>query len=78
MTISVKVGSQWCPWCFDQCFEGRHDRYGRFDPWSVEVSEEEIDQYMPSRHWARARRDEVRYNIAFGVHIGTRRRGVRE
>ena len=72
MTTSVKVCSHWCPWCFDQCFEGRHDRFGRFDPWSVKVSEEEIDRWMPSRHWSWARRDEVRYNIAFGRHIGVR------
>lgn len=72
--ISVRVRSHWCSWCFDRCYEGWHSRDGRFDPWSVEVTEEEIDAALTRQYWPHGSRDRnrVRYNIALGRHSGVR------
>ena len=68
-----------CNACGVWTWHGCHGPDGRFDQWSVFVSEKEIDQAI-SRHydaknsWRRNQaleRRQTRYAIALGIHIGT-------
>ena len=67
---------RWCNSCgCPATAVGWHLSDGSFDPYSVMVSDEEIEQ--SSMGYARARfknwRDIARENIARGKHLGTRR-----
>ena len=75
MTLSAQQDgprlTRWCYWCGGAVTsEGSHGPDGRFDQYGVYVDDVEMDNAM--RDASQHRNPErVRFNIAFGKHIGS-------
>lgn len=66
--------TRWCGRCASPVTAvGHHTASGDFDPYSVPVSDEEIDAALMANHasYGRHSRAQTRWCIAFGKHIGT-------